>query len=128
MGRRVRDVLSPGQKWINHDDTVRITIDKVNTENATFAATYTILRESNANFPIRGEFDPDGVSIGWVVSYWNRDGNDHALGVWAGYVESENVWPEPMDDTSTIVTTRLITHNGNSADTTVGFDRFRLED
>ncbi len=94
----------------------------MNSENATFAATYTILEEHNSVFPIRGEFDPQGVSIGWVVSYWNEYVNYHSLGAWAGYVDLIKA------DRPSIVTTRLITHNGNPADTTVGFDTFMIQD
>ena len=96
----------------------------MNIVNATFAATYDIIRRSSTDvFPIRGEFDPEGVSIGWVVSYWNKYMNDHAIGAWAGYLEREGDREKPS-----IVTTRLISHNGDPTDVTVLFDRFTLEE
>ena len=112
------DVLFPGQKWVNDGYEAQVTIEKVNSDNATFAATYTILRRDVYSvFPIRGEYDPAGVSIGWIVSYRNEYTNDNALGAWAGYTVTE-------DEGTVIYTTRLITHQGDPADTTVGFDRW----
>ena len=92
-------------------------------ENAAVAMTYGIIREFEVSlFPVRGEYDPEGMSIAWVVSYWNEEVNDHSIGAWAGYaVESgESGRPE-------LIMTRLISHNAEPADTTVGFDRFILE-
>jgi hypothetical protein len=66
----------------------------VNKENSTFAGTYGIIRskDETAEFPFRGEFDPQGITLGWVVSYWSKNGyeNDHALGAWAGYLRLGN--------------------------------------
>lgn len=114
---RVNNVLVPGQKWVNQNYQERILIDKVS-NNATFAAFYVIEQEPTTAFPIRGEFDPEGSTIGWVVSYWNTEKNYHAVGVWAGYVEMEG-------ERAAIATTRLIAH-GDSKNTTTGFDRFTL--
>ena len=114
------DVLVPGQKWVNQNYQEEILIDKVNQGNATFAAFYVIEREPTTAFPIRGEFDPEGSTIGWVVSYWNTARNYHSVGAWAGYVSSEG-------EKYAIDTTRLIAH-GDSGDTTVGADRFSLEE
>ena len=117
----IGDILAPGQKWHNYETDVVVQIDKVNTMNSTFAGTYTINnREENSRFPIRGEFDPNGVTIGWVVSYWNRDVNDHALGAWAGYAKVES------DNKSVLSMTRLIAHEDNMQ-TTIGYGTYVLE-
>ena len=61
-------------------------INQVNYKNATFAGTYGVIRNGTiSKFPLCGEFDPTGTSIGWVVSYQNEDINDHAVGVWSRY-------------------------------------------
>lgn len=114
------DILVPGQKWVTQNLQEQVLIDKVNKGNATFAAFYVIYRQPITSFPIRGEFDPDGSTIGWIVSYWNTARNDHAVGSWTGYVQIEG-------ETTSIYTTRIIS-NGNAADTTVGFDRFTLQE
>lgn len=100
-----------------------LTIDKVNKANSTFAGTYGIIRNyGTAEFPFRGEFDPQGITVGWVVSYWNEDENDHALGAWAGYMgfAAGRVlrW--------TFAMTRIIAHE-DSYNTTTGHDTFILE-
>ena len=114
------DLLAPGQKWYNYDTYAQIVIDKLNTKNATFAGTYQITnRDVPANFPFRGEFDPEGITIGWVVSYWNKDINYHSLGVWTGYA---GVAPERRPYLSM---SRLIAHQDNS-NTTSGYGTFVL--
>ena len=120
----VGDVLAPNQNWRNRDNSAVLMIDKVNKINSTFAGTYAIIRDDirNTEFPFRGEFDPQGITIGWVVSYWNDQVNDHALGVWAGYVSSlPDKNPEWI-----MTTTRIIAHDDNS-NTTTGIDVFVLE-
>lgn len=63
-------------------------IYEVNKAKSTFAGTYIVNRSSDdiAEFPLRGQYDPKGISIGWVVSYWSVFGyeNDHSLEAWAG--------------------------------------------
>lgn len=96
----------------------------MNKANSTFAGTYGIIRdEETAEFPFRGEFDPQGITIGWAVSYWNEYENDHALGVWAGYLR---LGPDRVPRW-TISTTRLIAHEENY-NTTTGYDTFVLEE
>ena len=117
----VGDILAPGQKWHNYETDVVVQIDKVNTMNSTFSGTYTINnRVENSRFPIRGEFDPNGMTIGWVVSYWNRDVNDHALGAWAGYVKIES------DNKAVLSLTTMIAHEDNMQ-TTIGSGTYVLE-
>jgi hypothetical protein len=121
----VGDVLAPDQKWRNRDNSAVLMIDKVNKINSTFAGAYAIIRDDikNSEFPFRGEFDPQGITIGWVVSYWNDQVNDHALGAWAGYVTSTL----PDKNPEWIITaTRIIAHEGNS-NTTTGIDVFVLQ-
>ena len=73
----VGDLLAPVQA-----QTVIITKNAI----ATFAGVYQITRESpTSTFPFRGEFDPAGITIGWVVSYWNDNVNYYSLGAWTGY-------------------------------------------
>ena len=113
---RVSDVLVPGQKWVNQENQEKIMIEDVSKDNATFAAFHL-----TTSFPIRGEFDPTGTTIGWVMSYWYKASrNDHMMGAWAGFVEK-------AEEKTVIVATRLIS-NGNLADTKIGFDRFMLEE
>jgi hypothetical protein len=99
----------------------------VNKENSTFAGTYGIIRskDETAEFPFRGEFDPQGITLGWVVSYWSKNGyeNDHALGAWAGYLRLGNYGRAPRWIFST---TRIIAHEDNY-NTTTGYDTFVLE-
>ena len=120
----VGDVIDADQKWHNYDDNVVIKINKVNKANSTFAGTYRIIRDyGTAEFPFRGEFDPRGITIGWVVSYWNENENDHALGAWAGYLR---LGPDRVPKWI-ISTTRIIAHE-DSYNTTTGYDTFVLEE
>ena len=117
----VGDLLAPGQKWYNYETTAQIVIDKLNTKNATFAGTYQITnRDVPANFPFRGEFDPEGITIGWVVSYSNEYINYHSLGVWTGYAR---VAPESQKPYLSM--SRLIAHQDNY-NTTSGYGTFSL--
>ena len=117
----VGDLLAPGQKWYNYDTTAQIVIDRLNTQNATFAGTYQITNEgATAHFPFRGEFDPEGITIGWVVSYWNEYINYHSLGVWTGYAR---VAPESQRPSLSM--SGLIAHQDNS-NTTSGYSTFVL--
>lgn len=99
-------------------------IETVNKINSTFAGIYAIIRDDirNTEFPLRGEFDPQGTTIGWVVSYWNDQTNDHALGAWAGYVSS---LPDKLPEWI-ITATRIIAHE-DSSNTTTGIDVFVLQ-
>ncbi len=84
----VGHTLVPGQKWWNSASVAQMTIDKVNQKNATFSGSYQANREGP--FPLHGQFDPAGITIGWVVSYeWT---NFNSLGAWTGYarVGSDN--------------------------------------
>ena len=96
-------------------------IGKVNMMNSTFSGTYTINdREENSHFPVRGQFDPDGITIGWVVSYWNKDVNDHAVGAWAGYARVES------NDKHVLLMTGIIAHQSDIK-TTTGYETYVLE-
>ena len=69
-------------------------IYEVNKAKSTFAGTYIVNRSSDdiAEFPLRGQYDPKGTSIGWVVSYWSVFGyeNDHSLEAWAGEMRQDD--------------------------------------
>ena len=118
----ISDVIAPEQKWINYDTSALLTIDTVNMKNATFAGTYRITNEaSTSTFPFRGEFDPVGVTIGWVVSYWNEYVNYHSLGAWTGYVKVQ-----PDGQRASMSMTRLIAHEEN-CNTTSGYGKFILQ-
>ena len=117
----VGDLLAPGQKWYNYETTAQIVIDKVNTKNATFAGVYQITNESPTSiFLFRGEFDPAGITIGWVVSYWNDIVNYHSLGAWTGYAKVA-----PESQRKYLSMSQLIAHQENS-NTTSGYATFVL--
>ena len=85
------DVIAADQKWHNmHNDDVVLRIDKVNKANSTFAGAYGMKRARDGVvidwFPLRGEYDPQGITIGWVVSYWTGYFNWNSLDAWAGYL------------------------------------------
>ena len=118
----VGDILGPGQIWHNYETSVLLAVDKVNTINSTFAGTYGIVSDGTiSKFPFRGEFDPNGITIGWVVSYWNEYVNDHALGAWAGYARIDLATRRAI-----LSLTRIIAHQ-DSYNTTTGYDTFVLE-
>ena len=114
------DVLVPGQKWVTENLEEEILIDKVNDENGTFAAFYVINRVPSTAFPCRGEYDKEGSTLGWASAFQNTARNDHATGVWVGSVER-------VGESLSITTTRLISF-GHASNTTVSFNRFKLEE
>ena len=121
------DVIAADQKWHNmHNDDVVLRIDKVNKANSTFAGAYGMKRARDGAvvdwFPLRGEYDPQGITIGWVVSYWTGYFNWNSLDAWAGYLslglDQGSKW--------TISTTRISVQGEN--DTTIFPDTFVLEE
>ena len=91
-------------------------------KNATFAGTYRITNEPpTSHFPVRGEFDPTGITVGWVVSYWNEYVNYHSLGVWTGYLKIQ-----PDGQRACMSMTRLIAHE-EDRNTTSGYGTFILQ-
>lgn len=81
--------MRPDQKWYNYEDNVELMIEKINYDNATIAGTYGIVHDGEIEkFEFRGSFDPDGSTLGWSLSYWNKYENYHANGVWTGYLET----------------------------------------
>ena len=87
-----------------------------------FAGTYRVTDEdSYSTFPFHGEFDPAGITIGWVVSYWNDCVNNHSLGAWTGYLIVQ-----PDGQRASMSMTRLIAHEGNR-NTTSGYGTFILQ-
>ena len=69
-------------------------------------------------FPLRGQFDPEGITIGWVVSFWNKYQNNHVLGAWAGYAKKD-----PSTQRVELSTTVITAHESN-LNTTTGYDTF----
>ena len=118
----VSDIIEPGQKWYNYETTAMLTVNTVNEKNATFAGIYRITSEPiTSQFPVRGQFDPMGITIGWVVSYWNDNVNYHSLGAWTGYVKIQ-----PDGQRVSMSMTRLIAH-GQNRNTTSGYGTFILQ-
>ena len=121
-GVNAGNVLAPGQKWRNYDTGAVLEFEKVNKVNFTIAGTYDITIEPpTSRFPFRGEFDPKGITVGFIVSYWNDYIDDHALGVWAGYVKIE-----PQSRQYVLSMSGMIAHENNQ-NTTSGYDTFVLE-
>ena len=116
----VGDVLKTGQKWFNYEDNVRLTILKINPKNSTFAGTYSIVRELEDVFQFRGAFDPEGITLGWSLAYWNERENDHAFGAWSGYMDK-------TDNTYKMTLTGIISHQSDRS-TSNGQAIFVLED
>ena len=95
----------------------------MNPTNSTFAATYGIITGTRTEeFPLRGQFDPNGITIGWTVSYWNSYENYHSLGAWTGYAKTV-----PATKNMELSMTVAIAHQENEQ-TTTGYGIFVLED
>lgn len=89
--------------------------------NSTFAGTYGLYTTGQLEeFPFRGEFDPRGITVGWVVSYWNEYKNYHSLGAWTGYARKD-----PHTYKSVLSMSRMIAHEENH-NTTSGYGTFVL--
>ena len=117
-------MLTPGQRWFNYRDNAAVTISLVNARNATFAGDYELISDETLKvekFPLRGQFDPEGITVGWTVSYWNSYENYHSLGVWTGYVKRA-----PTTNDLELTMTGSIAHEDNE-DTTTGSALFVLQ-
>ena len=101
-------------------------IYEVNKAKSTFAGTYIVNRSSDdiAEYPLRGQYDPKGLSIGWVVSYWTAFGyeNQNSLEAWAG-----EVW-NTGGDYSTVwsLVTRSVISYEDTNNTVTGDDQFDM--
>lgn len=88
-----------------------LNIYEVNKVNSTFAGTYMVNRSLDdiAEYPLRGQYDPKGISIGWVVSYRTAFGyeNNNSLEAWAGIVERV---PEDYSTTWILATKSVISY------------------
>ena len=83
----VGSIIAPDQKWISDNwPDIYFKIDEVNNKTATFAGTFRYVEENGmaTKFPLRGKFDPQGLTIGWIVSFWNKHENDYVLVTWVG--------------------------------------------
>ena len=124
-GKNVGDVLAPGQKWHNYDTGAVLEIEKINKVNSTIAGTYGLTRDPppTPQFPFRGEFDPNGITVGWVVSYWNDNINYHSVGAWAGYLKYS---PDLESGKYVLSMSRIIAHQSDE-NTTSGYGTFVWE-
>jgi hypothetical protein len=85
---------------VNPDNNFVLKIYDVNKADSTFAGTYGIISSDDfTEFPLRGQYDPEGITLGWVVSYRSVFGykDNDAVGVWAGdmilvYYGYEPLW------------------------------------
>lgn len=61
---------------------------EVNKTDSTFAGTYQIIRSMDdfSEFPFHGQYNPKGITIGWVVTYWSafEYRNNDTVVAWAG--------------------------------------------
>jgi hypothetical protein len=113
--------MTEGSKWQNELGSVMIIAD-VNQTTGSFAGTYnSAVGNATKEYGLRGRFDIEGFTLGWVVSYKNEYQNAHSTAAWSGQVQIRSGKP-------TIQTTWLLTTQTTSADawksTNVGFDTF----
>lgn len=102
-------------------------IEQVNLENSTISGTYGMLVHNGTSpsgtmskFPFHGEFDPTGVTVGWIISFRNESVNQHALGSWSGYYSCDGGYPKNY-----LHMTKLITYQAYY-NTTTGTEIFKL--
>ena len=86
----VGDVIAVDQKWCTEDNYC-LMIDKVSRANSTFTGIYRVPAARHGIvdwFLFRGVYDPQGIAIGWVVSYkcLNQYWNYHSVDAWSGYL------------------------------------------
>ena len=99
--RGVGDNIHVGQIW-SYDVVVPqsmtlayVVIKEINSANSTLAGYYgTRINGTMLVYPFHGEYDPSGVTIGWIVSYRNQTDNQHATCVWTGYYEYAGGYPK----------------------------------
>ena len=125
----VGDVIAVDQKWCNELDNYCLIIDKVSRANSTFTGIY-IMPEARDGlvdwFLFRGVYDPQGIAIGWVVSYncLNHYWNYHSVDVWSGYLRlSTDRVPK-----WTFSAARMSTSNNYNVNVTTAHDVFVLEE
>ena len=113
-----------GSKWQNELGSVMIITD-VNLTTGSFFGTYnSAVGDATKEYWLRGRFDTDGTTLGWVVSYQNEYLNAHSTAAWSGQLRIQFEATVPVS----IQTTWLLTTQTTSADawksTNVGFNVF----
>ena len=93
----VGDIIYPPQKWHTKNNSAVLKIYEVNKTDSTFAGTYQIIRSLDdfSEFPFHGQYNPKGITIGWVVTYWStfEYRNNHTVVAWAGSLRpGESGW------------------------------------
>ena len=82
-----------------------LVIGNVDLANSTFSGTYgTLDNGTMATYPFHGEFDPTGITVGWLVSFRNQSVNHHALGAWSGYYSCLGEYPKNYIRVTKIIT------------------------
>lgn len=121
----VGGIIAPNQKWRKYQTDDFLVIEKVNNKNGTFAGSYEHVTRSGPKtvfkYPFRGEFDPHGTTIGWVVSYRDEFIDNNVLAAWAGYSQFD-----PNTQRPSLSTMSIVAHQ-SSVNTTAGYDTFLLE-
>lgn len=115
--------LTSGSRWYNELGSV-MTITKVNFTSGSFAGTYnSAVGNATKEYELRGCFDTDGRSLGWVVSYQNKYLNAHSTASWSGQIQVTPGVQKPIILTTWLLTTQSSPPD-NWASTNVGFDTF----
>ena len=88
----VWDVITTFQKWhAVYPNNFVLEIHELNKANSTFAGTYVDNLYSHVyEYPLQGQYDPKGITIGWIVTTKILDDVTHeyyyTIQVWAGYL------------------------------------------
>ena len=117
--------LTPGTNWHNELGSV-MKISQVDKIKGTFTgALESADEEPSKSYPLNGRFDPEGCTLGWVVTFKNKHGVDlHKTTSWSGLIQVDWAFQRPI-----ILTTWLLTHEHDWPSdyfnsTNVGFDTF----
>ena len=115
--------LTHGSKWYNElgSEMVRHHVDK---EKGNFVGTYySAVGVATKTYELRGRFNIDGWSLGWVVSFKNEYRNANTTTAWSGQLQLESGPQTPVIFTTWVLTTETDPKN-NWNSTHVGFDTF----
>lgn len=91
-----------------------MTISDVDYSTASFTGVYNSgVGHAEGDYELKGRFDPDGSSLGWVVSYQNSYKKAHSTASWCGQIQ---VIPEEFKSQKSprILTTYLLTTTVNT--------------
>ena len=116
----IGDVIDVGQNWHTNNDSAVLKIYEVNKADSTFAGTYQIIRSLDdfAEFPFHGQYNPKGITLGWVVTYWSpfERRKNHTVVAWAGSLR--------MGESGWILSTTRVSYNFPPL---VAYDTFILD-